>query len=722
MPSPGSFPGVVCPNKIQFGRVHGTSPATGSVECDGSYSLPLGSVQALQIGAATFYGIVVKNEVMQTATETLQVSKVSFVDWRDRLHDNHVFGAFNMEDEDGRFYHITPENWAIQRKTFINRELDQQDWNQVQAGMGAQLEVLACTELLSAATLIDFLAILKDFTWTASPIALQVLENARPENVDWNSGIKVVDAVQQLCQKNGLQWTVLGERFLHITLRGTSEDAFINCFLNGGCTICDIGGDSGSVGQELNDRGRKALVVGDFNRYEYTAFACKANWNTKWTAQICYDGWSLTNLLIKEGLTMQDQVKDLPAEWHDPEKINGEDRNDLTIKEYIEQVAWHAYVVDASTIIKEIDPRGELPAEAEDYFPLDRDTLVIGEDPKEFDRKTEPFSEDYNFKFPISDSLLIDSQLRHIAYTSEELLAQGADPPFDELTNMVPQESGTKLDIEATLNPDTCQEEYRVRVMIDKVQTITKEGGNKAKLKDREPDYVFCRLCLNGDLFAWWQGEGGAGIRVREQKRTVSNLYRGFLNNEEQSILRGNFKAAVEAGPGPQPVNPVTAIDIAQRIATQMLFHEAINFSGHVAYSEFAGAVPDGIIETVQSSWDEINGIKETVNFTSGILDVEQEIAFAVINQKLDIKTDEDIKRERILDGLRMHLKKAMTAPGRGATTDGKKHAHEGGHMSHGRKGKLFGKDGAVRVTVPADVYIDHGVIEDGDTVIGSSK
>lgn len=720
MSGPNLYSGLACPNKIQFGRLHGTSPATGSVEVDGIYSLPLGSLQALQIGASSWYGLVVKNEVMEQATTIDPVSKVTMVDWRDTLHDTHLFGAFNMEDEDGRYYHITPDDWAVQRKTFLNRELDEQDWNQIQDDMAdpTTIEVLACQGLFSGFSLINWISVLKSFIWTASPIALTVLKHSRPENLDWNSGVKVIEAIQQICQKNGLQFTVFGSSHLHVTLKGFSEDAFINCFLEGNCNICDIGGDTGSRGEELNERGRRALIIGDFNRYEYV-FPCKRNWNDKWTVQLCYNGWVMKNLLFKHNLTLLNKVSELPEEYHDPEKFNGEPRNDLTIKEYIEQVAWHAYVVDASTVVDgELDVENhELP---DSFNELDRTNLSIGNS-KMFDRDDDPFNADYNFKYPISDSLLIDSQLKFVVFSSEELIKQGSDPPYAELKKVVPQESGAKLDIEATINTDqsSCQEEYRVRVMMNKATTIPSGGGDDLTglLADREPDYVFCRLCLSGDLYLYAQGEGGAGVRLREQKRTVANLYKGFFNNEEQSILRGNFLDAVNEGPGQQPVNPVNADTIATRIATQMLFHEAINFSGNISYSDIAGAVPDGIIETVQTSWDPINGIKETVNFTTGILDTEVNIAFGVINQKLDLKTDEDQKRERIIESMRDAMKKAATAPGRGASTGSKVHAHEGGHISHGRKGKLFAKDGSVRVRVPKDVYSGK-VIEDGEAMI----
>lgn len=726
---PMSWSGMSCPNKIEFGRVHGPSAATGTVEIDGVYSFPLGSLQCLQIGAAAFYGIVVKNEVLSQETETDPVSRILLIDWRDRLHDSHFFCAFNMQEDDGRYYHILPEDWELQRKTYLIKEFDEADFQEIQEGEVEEIEVLKNVSLFSGFTLMNLIAETYSFVWTASSIALQILAYSRPENLDWNGGVKPIEAIEQICQRNGLQFTVFGTNQLYISLRGFSENAFVNGLVSGSVGICDVGGDNGSIGAELNERGRRAVIIGDHNRYEYI-FPCKINWNTAWTFQFCYDGWTLNSLLLENELTLLNKVGEMPEAYHDNEKHNGKSRNELTIQEYLQEIAFHAYVVDGSRVVafpedfsedrieKEFGLTFPEPADTIDDLSvkiLNREDLSPGATDAEWDHTEDPFNTDYNFHHSIANSLLVDSQLRMLAYCCEYLMIQGQESSFSGFKFFVPQDSGAKLDIESTINTETSREEFRVRVLFSDFRAYPSlDAEDKDALSEWLPDLPLVRLCLNGPLYRYMLGEQGNGIRVREQKRSVSNLFRGFFYNGEVSLLRANFLSAVLAGEGEQAITPVTADMIANRIATQMLFHEAINLSGGINYRDIAGMMVDGLIDTVNTGWSKDNGLIESVSFTTGLLDKDTTMAFGLIKQKLELKTEEDIRREFTIWSIREEMKKKATGTGKAGVTVDDSSGRPGGHGAAVASATLFGRQGTARVKVGSAAMGEDGIARGG--------
>lgn len=721
MPLPAIYNGMLCPNKLSFGRVHGTQPAVGTLEFDGTVVFPLGSVNSIQIGAATYVGMVIRNEEIFNTQNVESTSKIVMVDWRDRLKDTHIFCAFNIQDNDGRFYHIWPgENWEKQKKIFVNRELERADWDEVQRGTIEEWETLGEVGLLSAYTLMNYFANAYNFIWTASPLAYQILERSRPENLNWNSGTLVASAIDSMLGKNGLRFTVFGVNQMHITIRGFTEDSFVNPFLVGDADICTIGANSGTKGQELNAKGSRAVVIGDRNKHQFN-FVCHPSWNPAWTFEFCFGGWMLNALIIKNNLTLLSTVSEMPEIYQDTTElpdgsmrrnIELQTRNDLTIREYLDQIAWKIYVVNAGAAITQ---RGVDHTSLDSIYRLiDRDTFTLGDVDKTYNDIVNLPMATRRFVGPLSSNLVDLANKQFIAYCTERLVIQGESKTYSEIRTFTAQQSGTKLEI--IPHYDSAEEEWHVLVTfsepkwyIDPVDFI-----DSTDFTDLVPDRVICKLSVEGKLFNYVKGAGVGALRVREQRRRVSNLYRAFVNDTEVSVLRLNFQGQLRAV-GENAAQPVMASDIAGRIATQMLFHEAITQSGSIKYSERAGVMCDGIIESVMVAWTPQTGITETVNLTSSEQDDDFPVLFTKIDQNRNaFKTDEDFEIEMIAKIASDTLKNKGQTVGTAGQPEAKGKPQVGGKDHAAMLHTNIGREGLVTVNASAAVVASQGIIKAG--------
>ncbi len=722
MPLPATYNGMLCPNKLSFGRVHGTQPAVGTLEFDGTVQFPLGSVNSIQIGAATYVGMVIRNEEVFSTQNVESTSKIVMVDWRDRLHDTHVFFAINIQDNDGRFYHIWPgANWTQQKKTYINRELEQADWDEVQRGTVATWETLGEVGLISAYTLLNYFADAYNFIWTASPLAYQILERSRPENLNWNSGTRVIEAINSLLAKNNLRLTVLGVNQMHITIRGFTESAFVNPFLAGVADICSIGANSGTRGQELNAKGSRAIVIGDRNKHQFN-FICHPTWNSAWTMKFCFDGWTLNGLLIKNELTLFSMVSEMPEIYQDTTELPDgtmrrnvelQTRNDLTIQEYLDQIAWKVYVVNAGAAITQraVD-RTSLSAI---YRLVDRDTFAFGDEDKTYNDIANLPIATRRFTGPLSSNLIDLSNRQFVTYCTEKLMVQGQSKTFSEVQTFTAQQSGAKLEV--IPHYDSAEEEWHVLVTFNETKTYIDPDDDPADLSNFVPDRVICKLAVEGELFNHAKGAGIGALRVREQRRRVSNLYRAFIEGNEVSVLRLNFQGQLRAI-GQNAAQPVTAPDIAERIATQMLFQEAITQSGNIKYSERAGTVCDGIIESVTVSWTPQAGIKETANLTSDEQNDDFPVFFTMIDQNRKLRTDEDIEIEMITKIALDTMKNKGQTAGTAGQPEAKSKPQVGGRDHAAMLHTNIGREGLVTVNASAAVVASQGTIETGQPMI----
>lgn len=765
MPSnsvPQNFGGMACPLSMSFGRAHGPQSIVAYMTVDGVMSAPLGTGIWMQIGSSVFVGFVSKLE-SNGDTTTFRA-----VDWRDRLQDVHYFAAFNMQESDGRFYHIPDPYWKIQSKVWLTRELIQQDFDKVQATFfveGFEVDIMLNvlgTSLVSALTLMQWFATQWDFTFTAEKNAYDILSRSYPLNLDWNGGAKRGDVIQQLLERCGCQFTCYGFKNLHATVRGFTDDAFSQQFLQGFASYCTVGADQGSIGVEFNEKGRRVLIIGDRNKYELV-FPCIINWNPIWTFELCRNSLLLYALLKKHGLTRRSKLSELPKEYHDNQTWDDNDfagegalgerktRNDMEIIDYVEKVCFHVYRVVNTFAARKftknadeydgelmlLDDNGLKPAEvSDDIGGLFYTTIAMTDLPLEIGWDDNTVSS----LWPLSSKLVTDSNLQYMVYATSQHMIRGAEFPFDEQKVFVPKDQGCSIAVEEMMNPnDLSQSLYCVRVWFNNSQVWIdkdKEFNDPAAVK---PDRVLVRLTLDAEYFAAAFGEMQNGPRVREQKLSVRNLYKAFTLNdnglpgvpiigagpdfptlgfgasEEVGVLRQNFVKDLEAGGAVPIAKVIKADDIAAGLAKQLLNHPYQLRSGNLTFTGRAGVMVDGVIESTAITFNS-EGITEVVNLTSDKIDDQFINSPTVIRVSRIEKTEDDLDKDtQIAIDLAVRAstdaaKKVMAvvdAGIRGLT----------GFLKPTEVEKTFSASGAVEVTLPKAV-IEHHDHKVGDVFI----
>ena len=735
-----------CPVSMNFGYAHGTSPVAATIQLTGSVFVPkLGTIQTLQLGNSIFTGFVVGNEYDPID----DLSTVHMVDWRDRLHDFHVAAAFNCEEQDGRFYHILPHNWEIQRKTYVTRQLGQFDFNDFQRlPKQAKLNLqIAKNGLFSALSILDWIATQRGFVVIGDTLAFFKLATSYPLNLDWNSGsIKAIDAMQQIMAKCGTQMTFYGRNQCYLTIRGYSENIFTQGLVFGSLDdFCLLGVSTGKIGQELNELGRRVKIIGDRNKYEYV-YLCRQNWNPNWTYEMAASELALSAILNANNLSVFDRVGDMPAIYHDYETWldyeyagNGaqparKTRNDMLIKDYIDKVVYRVYVADAGYISKEFtsevdDFSGtfafldqaqlkELPSGLDVDIPLDYFQRTL-----DYDAATN------NFLYPPSRTLVTDSNLPYIIYSTTDDIYLTTQPQIHKTqTTFIPRANGASLDVEEVTDPNSGEVQYRVRVFFDQMQffethEIKSNDGHVIRKGDISPDLVLVRLAVDADIYSISGGEGdqSQAARVREQLINVPNLYRAFVDGKEVSILRENVQAYWDKNFAPQPTSfvPVKADDVAISIGRQALAHYAVTRSGSVHYDDICGTTPDGLIDSVVVNFSALpgQGITEDVNFTTGFAeDTNFRHPFPVRVSRAFKDTDElliDLQRE--LD--KQQIKQNAQPKQASSTRDTGVH-ERGGRYSPSQRMTAYARDGITEIEVKQALLAAGADFQVGDVIV----
>jgi hypothetical protein len=655
------FVGVPCPMQMSFGFVHGPAAAVAHLRFPGKVLPPPGTIGAFFIGPSQYVGFVTNREY-DPINDT---SSVRMADWRDRLHDTFIRAAFNCQESDGRYYHIFPgEDWFTQRRTWVTKDLGQFDFQDFQdlPVSTAFTTNIGKNNLYSAYTLLNAIASSFNINMTADALALSFLRQSYPLNLDWNNGnTTTVQCIQQIVQKCGMQFTCFGAKNMHITIRGLANTTFSQSLTNGLLNPCLFGVSSGKIGEELNEQGRRVTIVGDKNKYEYV-FGCRANWNPAWTWGMAYNGIELSALLKSLNLTEFAKLKQLPFKYQDFETYSESDnagkgalearktRNEMTVREYLDKIVFKCYVVEARGILDMTTVNPDFYTGVFKVITRDRLNMQAATFPlNQFPKSTGYNDPESNFFFPLSKSLVTDSNLQFLVYAINRKIVRGKDFPFGTQHTFVPRSQGVSLEAEEVVNPNNGRAEHRIRIYFNEPQYYLPPGMNFDDPRSVEPDLVAVRLCLDADYFIWQQGEVQQNLRVREQTVSVRSLYRAFVNNVEQTVLRENFRRDLKKGGKVLQSRPVMARDIAKRIATQLLMHQAITTSGNLTFRSIAGAMPDGIIDSVSVNFDAKSGIEEHVNFTSGFLDDREINSPIPVRLSKPFKNEEEIVRDRLI-------------------------------------------------------------------------
>ena len=667
-----TFAGVICPRTIDYGFIHGPKAAIGSMSVDGVMQFPMSSQITFQVGASVFNGYTHHTEVKYDEGDA-EVTSVSISDWRDRLSDDYVYGAFNIYEESGRVWHVLPADWKTNRRIYVSRELEQFDFLAIQ-NQPPNVNILrniAKQGLFSASTIVNVLSNLFNFNWTADPMVHNILQRHYPRDVNWMNGTSGAEALQQVVESCGLQYTASGTKDIYISLRGFTNSFFLNAFLNGFNVFCATGAESGARGEELDEKGRRVTIIGARNKYQY-AFPCRANWNPNWTAQLIFNNTLLSGFLRNHGLTLSDKVWQLPANFHDFETWNSNDsllgagavaglhgtRNNMTIKEYIDKIVFKSYVVDFSHVARNIVTVNPGPPTA-DLIPFDNFTLsnIPGAAPTNLAAWDVlgawqfPFNKhnpQINSHWPISNHLVTEFNTNFITLATSKLLDENNPGVISQQNTLTPIIKGVGIEQEEIIDAATGRSSFRVRINFDEYQVYDNGPNIFWTLGSFEPDKILVHLSLDAEIYNMTTGDMTPSFKVRTQKIDVPNLYRAFLDGNEVSVLAETFVIAL-ANQGVAPaVAKVRADDLAKRIAYNVLNHNATNKAGYLNYEDAAGHQCDGAITSVSVKFDDESGIRETINFTSEKLDSRQINAPIVLRLSRPFQDAEAINMNRL--------------------------------------------------------------------------
>jgi hypothetical protein len=707
------FGGYYCPDTISMGRIHGTSPGIAEISITGDTpSIVYGSKQVVQIDGATFEGIVVFAEKI-TDTEEGESWKIKLVDMRDRLHDKQIFCQLNMLDEHGRWFHILPVNWRGQIRNYVttltNEDIDKASLNDEDV-----LSEECADKLFTAAQLIYSMSQSFNFDVTASNHAAAILNSSIPDNLDWNNGIKVIDAIDSILKLYGLQFTVWGDLTLHISMKGVPDDPYLYSLLTG--DPCELPSFiSSSVGNELNERGRRAIAIGGPTRVQL-CFACKPCWNPLFDAEAVF--LSTVDFAVRmqvAGLnidfsTMDDLKAALPDYAYDLVnygKWKGVSIGEMTIREYMETFPFRVYAVDFNT-------------------PVEEDGLA-GIDWSDHN------TADLYSRVPISESLIVPSDKQSLAKAS--LVLEEQKGVYDALKIADDRgyiTEGVSLDIDhMDIAVDDvsgeCLDRWHVRLQFSN-HKYWLDGDLPPGSRPIEPDRVTLQLALDCELSVAEEGSTGSDPRVREITRVNRDIKKGLYYVGTEL----NAKYAAVGRPGTvDPHSPILALlstipglielpllapdygaqasaayadEILTAFAKQMLFHEFITTAGHITFDEIAGLMPDGLIDSVQMNFDANEGVTETANLTSTINDSEVYERYRPLGRASKITGEEELKRMRFLEQDRKNFKARGAAAAVPAVV---KAAHPGGNATEPKQRTAFARDGAVLVHVDETLYND---------------
>jgi hypothetical protein len=646
------YPGAVCPTTADFGRTHGTAPARATVEFKGAFLTNAGQEVTIQIGQAVYYGIAIKGEITQSVVDGNK-TVFSMVDLRDRLLDVNHYAQYNMVDNNGTWWHIYPNDWVNQIQTFVYDIQDIEDFRQDQDIADDINQLTDSPPMLSAMTLLKYFSSIADFTFSYTESAGRVLRTSYPENLDFNSGVKISECIQAVIGRYNMRFTAWGNLHLHITESGIADGDLERQIASGNVNLCLWRGyvDS-SIGADLNENGRRIEITGGRDRYEYW-YPAIADWNEAvWTMELCNDvGYELATLLSAAGVTRLGKLKDLPDRYRDDRKYNGISRNEMTIADYIDNVCFKIYRVDYFT------PLVEDTSAAQDIQDGGRNFNDLSGVPFDWPLWSFDVGTRSNWaidsKYPLSQNLCSDSNLQFYTKTHSRRINQKGIRDADIFLNgtIAYIMDGCSLNVEEYIstedkgtNPLYCNKLYRTTVSFSERKysgSMIREvvDGREFQRPVISSGKVFVRLATDRRLFTYTMGDNESTPRVRTIAKSFSDLRRNYIDGAEVALLLRNF---VDAG----LVSTVTADELAPEIATRELNHEYLTTAGHITFRTNAGFMPSGIIESIKVSFSARTGVREVINFTN-IRNDDRLPNFFEKERRTLAKSDEEVERER---------------------------------------------------------------------------
>jgi hypothetical protein len=698
------FPGAVCPQEASFGRVHGTSPATGKIQFKGTVLVPIAQPMTIQIGQSVFYGLALKGEIQNSIDGGNNVT-FNLVDLRDRLHDQNHAAQYNMMDETGTWWHILPINWQLQIATFIHDLEEVEDYSTSQTVPNYNLNLLAaCPPAFSLRTLMEWFAILYNFTFSWTESAGEKMDVHYPENLDFNIPTKVIDCIDAMLTRSNLQFTAWGDLHLHITDKGIPDNPFEEELLAGTIDLCSlIGYMNASIGSELNTKGRRIAVVGGRNQYEFW-YPCGPDWNGNFD-YFMVNPFSphLAALLTKHQLFAdKNLLEDLPEKYHDCRKYQGRSRNKMTIQDYIEKICYKAYRVIFNIPLRQVyEDRGnaegiilQAEPECEHFQQLDASGGFVDIDPANFNF---PVIDNYKIDslYPISQKLVSDTNHQFLckgtsreqyvkgerddkaffldgcfAYLTEGvalevdeyILAPPVDPSlvgqFNEERRQALRKEKTKCPDRRGPESDACLKYYRATLYFEKqrfwgqnpcgFENPLGPGGENDNTPGHAPSDPEIYNWLPDHIYCLLSIDREIYLYFAGETELTPRVRETIINHHELKRFFSEFREVPMLARNfieEDYISIVYADELANEIALRKLNHEMITTAGHITFRTNAGFMPSGIIDSISITFNARTGTQETINFTN-ILNDDRVPNFLPAQVTRGIKSEAELRKD----------------------------------------------------------------------------
>lgn len=705
-----------CPRSLSYRLTHGPSAGTA----DAIFKIvrnppnpaskyratrPYGKLCTIQCDQSFFHGYVVGVEETADDSSGEELLKVSMVDWRDRLHDNLFFAAFNMLDEDGYSWHMLPDDWVSQRMTVITKEIEVQDFDVIQDEKPVKLDEVAKKTLVTSATILHKIAELGVFKWTAlNGSILELLTKTRPMNLDWRDGTTFAEAIEDILSKSNLQWTVLGPDTILITQIGCDCSPSVAQFLAFKETMCEsLDGRSSSRGEQLNEDSLAIRIVGGRNKKQFT-FPCRQDWNIMFDFRLCFDTYTMQLLLKKHGLTMMSKLGELPSDYHDDTPIESPDelgadpgrktRNDLTVEEYLSDVCFKTYLVDFNNASRTflinmpkfhgsgtyeplwLDVLEFKEPEPEDPPPDPPDPPPDPDDPPP--RDEEPLS-DYDWDgeieawdaaswWPISSNLVTETAHRMIVHRTAYILSKDETSPFETQHFLSPGNQGVSLEVDEVPSSATAHMLYVARLKFTDPTFYIEDIEDFESHDKVKPDRILVTLSLDWTIYENSYGLAsppGGITRSREKKHSISGLHKAYVDDEEVFVMAQSVRRRLNDGIVQPALKPISADDVAEHVANRLKNIDATVRSGNMLRKHHARFNVDGVITSINVSFDATGGgLTESLSFggTQNFI-TENYVPPSIYRVSRLVPTTAKVSRERIEKQASHVISEAMRLP-----------------------------------------------------------
>lgn len=640
------YNGAVCPDSLTFGYVHGESPNRGEMTYEEDASPPLGKPLIIRCGFHVYYGMVVRS-VKNYNVSSGNNRSISFVDMRDRLHDVYHYACYNMTDDDKfRIYHIFASDWKTQKRTYINqvtKTIKTRRFNQDNRKLDeSQSRVTSQVTPFSAKTLLNNLGIVYNFKITATAQAMERLETFYPDNVDFNNGIRVANCISAIIDQLNLQFTCYGDLHVHITMKGVADNEFDRKLLAGTITLCALPNyESAVIGSELNERGRRVIIVGGRNKYE-AWYPCYPAWNLKWNWSLSQFSTLMHALISKNNSTVLQAMTTLHGDYAGSRIIyDGMSSYKMSISQYVQDIPFRVYDIDFSKPLKRKDvskkqfmvlPDGKDPTKEGDW----EDFVWATNSPKEglFDFQNDPDGF-LNFEYRqgqyqrVQDSEFPISSILPSSYT-EQFQVWGMNRSFENkgafgnevLIGKFEQiKEAANLNCTEILYPNSddmyVRNLFKGRLFFNRKMFKVEVDGESNVIYS--PDEMYVLLGTDREVFTYDVGDSYTSPRVRPIQKSFPDLFRTFFEDGTEDVLATyNMRTQYVSGSKEKDAN-LNVDQVAASIASMALMHEFLSTSGNIVFNSSCGFLPTGIIESVAVSFSAENGIQETTNFTNSV-------------------------------------------------------------------------------------------------------